>query len=174
MLNYYSDKTEEAHLKKLAESKLSGISKLFGNKKMLIAEGARKEIFLVSNELFEAYQRMKEKKHPYSIGFFFGEYSGDELKFSLPAITEYAKISSFHNVVIHRNAEQKFLFGRNLNSEVIVDYDKSLQLGDTAVICNQHNEALGLGTVTGDFKSETRVQVIKTHADLGLYLRNRE
>jgi len=174
MLNYYSDKAEEAEIRKLAESRLKGISKLFNNKKMLIAEGTHKEIFLVSNELFEVYHRMKEKKHPYSIGFYFGEYNGSEIKFSIPAISEYSKISSFHKVIIHPHAEQKFLFGRNLHSEVIVSYDRTLEMGDTVVICNQNNEALGLGIVTGDFKSQTRTQVIKNITDLGEYLRNKE
>lgn len=174
MLNYYSDKAEEAEIRKLAESRLKGISKLFNNKKMLIAEGERKEIFIVSNELFEIYQRMKEKKHPYSIGFYFGEYTGKDIKFSLPAITEYAKLTDYHKVTIHRNAEQKFLYGRNLHNEVIISFDRTLQNGDVAIICSQNNEPIGIGIVTGDFRSEKRVQVIKNMMDIGMYLRHNE
>jgi len=173
MLNYYSDAAEEKKIKQLAESRLRGISKLFDDKHVVIAEGERKEIFLVSAALFKAYKQMKSK-HPFSLGLFFGELNGSELKFGLPAIEEYAKLSSYHKVIVHKNAEQKFLFGRNLHSEVIVSYDKALKLGDTAVICNQNNEALGLGIVTGDFKSEKRTQVIKNMMDLGWYLRHKE
>jgi ribosome biogenesis protein Nip4 len=173
MLNHYFDANEAKLIRQLAESKLKGISKLFDEKHVVIAEGKHKEIFLLSSELFKVYKQL-QSKHLYSLGLFFAEYDGSELKFSLPAISEYNKISSFHKVVIHKSVEQKFLFGRNLHNEVIISYDGNLRLNDTAVICNKHNEALGLGIVTGDFKSEKRVQVIKNTMDMVLYLRNKE
>ena len=106
MLRYYSDAKEEKRIKDLAETRLKGISRLFKNKRMLIAEGQRKEIFLVSEEMFRTYKKIKNQKHPFSIGFFFGEYNSKELKFSLEAVYEYAKISDYHKVIINRKFEQ--------------------------------------------------------------------
>ncbi|MDD5239289.1 MAG: hypothetical protein PHH61_02375 [Candidatus Nanoarchaeia archaeon] len=173
MSNYYSNPSEERKIMKLAESKLKGISNLFHGRHVVISEGERKEIFLVSDEIFKAYKLMVSK-HPSSMGLFFGEYHNDDIRFSLPAITEYNRISDYHQVVIHRSAEQKFLYGRNLHSEVIVSYDKTLEKGDTVVVCNQKHEPLGVGIVTGDFKSKSRVQVINNLMDIGLYLRGKE
>ena len=174
MLNYYSDAAEEKKIIQLAERKLKGISKLFNNRHMLIAEGERKEIFLLSDELFKVYKELEGKKHPFSVGMFFGEYVKDDLKLSLQAVTEYVRFSEHNRVLIHRDAEQKFLYGRNLHNKVIVSYDQNLKKGDTAIICTQKNEPLGIGIVTGDFASKLRVQVIKNMMDIGWYIRHKE
>ena len=174
MLNYYTDTELEKEILSAAESKLKGISRLFRNKKVLIAEGKRKEIFLLSPELFETYQKIKSKKHPFSAGFFFGEYSSGNLKFSLEAVYEYAKFSDYHKIKINRKFEQKFLYGRNPGSDVVTSYDPGLSRGDTAVVCNALNEALGIGVITGELKSKRKTRAIKNIMDRGWYLRHRE
>lgn len=172
MLNYYSDPKEEQAIKEWAESKLSGISKLFEKQKVLISQGDHKEIFFVSDELMQVYKKMKDK-HPFSIGFFFGEI-GKGIGFSIETIQRYANITDNHKVVINRRFEQKFLHGRNPSSETVISFDPELKLGDFAVVCNSLDEALGFGIVTGDFRSRTRTQVIKNKMDRGWYLRHRE
>ena len=174
MLNYYLDSKEEKEIQKISESQFKGISKLFKDMKIIFSEGERKEIFLVSEKLFDTYKKIKKKKHPFSIGFYFGEVDKGEIKFSFESIDKYAKYSDFHKIVINRKFEQKFLHGRNPHNQSVVSYDTNLKKGDTAIICNSLNEALGMGVVTGDFDSKKRIQVVKNIMDLGWFLRHKE
>ena len=79
---------------KLIQSALDGLfgenitKKLIQNKKLIVAEGKWTEIFLVSTELLEIFEKIHDKKQPYFLGLFLGELRNKRFKLSLEAVFE--------------------------------------------------------------------------------------
>lgn len=174
MLIYTQDDEEVKEALDSADAKFKDLSKLKGGSEVIIAKDTRKEVYFVSNKLMKLFKIIQPKKHPYTIGFYFGELQ-KEFKPSFEALYKYAKVSDHHKVVISRKEEMRFLYGRDIRASQIRKYDKSLGIGDEMIICNKSNEALGTGVLVSDIKTAKRSdRIIKNTMDRGWYLRHKE
>ena len=174
MLEYTESKKEAEKLMQIADNKIMGISKISEGYNILIAEEHKKEIYFVSDELLKLFRIISKKKHPYSIGFYFGTVDTD-FEPSFGALFKFAKISDYHKVVISRKEEMRFLYGRDIRASQIRSFDKELKPGHTVIVCNKSNEAIGLGRVLNPIKPAKRSEIIiKNTMDLGWLLRRKE
>jgi len=175
MLKFYEDEQEARELLKQADVKLNGISGLKEGYNIVIAADERKEIYFVPKQVYDVYKRIKPYKNPYTFGFFFGEYK-TQIILSLESLYKFAKKSEFHKAIISEPAETPFLFGKDLIAAAIKKYDTSIRKGDLVVVCDQYNEALGIGEAVLDFSghlSGKRI-AIRNVMDRGWYLRHKE
>lgn len=174
MLNYVQDKELERKAFDLADKKFKNISKLKEKQNVIFAKNQKTEIYLVSDELLKIFNIVSKSKHPYTLGFYFGEISKD-ISFGFETLYKYAKKSDYHKAKISRKAEMKFLYGRDIKADQLRDYDEDLRIGDNVVVCNKSNEAIGLGVVVSNLKKARRAEVvIKNLKDRGWYLRHKE
>ncbi|USN45198.1 MAG: hypothetical protein H6502_04020 [Candidatus Woesearchaeota archaeon] len=99
-------------------------------------------------------------------GLFLGEVKKDEFKPSLALLSILAK-NETNFVIIEELAEEKFLQGRNLPKQRILD---SHAREEVFLVNNVRGENLGLGSmqdINGEYK-------LKNLLDLGLYLRDED
>ena len=73
---------------------------------------------------------------------------------------------------VTEHAARLFLYSRNVLGDSIVWADRSLERGDTCIVCNARGEALGLGTVVGNLKGPR--EAVRPIHDLGTYLRDQD
>jgi len=172
MRKYYTDKKEEKEILVEAEMMLPGLSAVAKNKKLIFSRGKTKEIFLVSKELFNKYEQIKPK-HPYSIGLFFGEKTS---KFcpSLITLFEYAKHTQKNKIVVTKSAEKHFTYGNNLEKQMITKICPGLHKGDFIVVCNDKDEALGMGLLTVPPAEAIPGKLfVRNMKDISAYLKNK-
>jgi len=173
MIKFYHDNKEATAYLSKADKTFPGISSVAKGKEIIIASGRYKEIFLVSKELLNMFNRLKDKSRIITIGELFGTVS-DTFVPSFSSLSEYAKLSK-KKVFVSQKGEQTFLYGFNLEKKFVVSFDTSIKVDDHVVVCNEHDEVLGLGKVISDFEdSKSEQKVIKNILDLGLCLRHKK
>lgn len=171
MRRYYTSKEEENEVLKLADEKLPGSSNLAKDKRVIFSHGKTKEVFLVSDELFKSYERIKPR-HPYSLGFFFGEQTRT-FNPSLSTASEYAKSFSSNKITITQKAEQHFLYGNNLEKQMLLSISPGLKKSSIVVVCNERGEALGLGVLTvNPEEAQPGKLFVRNIKNISAYLRN--
>jgi ribosome biogenesis protein Nip4 len=174
MLKYTSGRAEDQKVIRLSEKRFKDISQMVSDKNILIASDKKNEVYLVSDDLLKIFNIIKSKKHPYTIGFYFGTING-EFTPGLETLYKYAKICNHHNVVISRKEEMRFLYGRDIRASQLRSFDKNIQPGEEVIICNKSNEAIGLGKVVEPLKKTNRSDVVINNLmDRGWYLRHKE
>jgi ribosome biogenesis protein Nip4 len=143
------------------------VNRLLEKNRLLLGQGRRTEVFVVSPPLWALYEQV-HPKHPYFIGLFLGELKKGELLPSLHVLHHLStNIKPAAKIVTNPNGEQRFLYGRSLESHEFVRQEPSSKELGPIVIVNSKNEGLGFGHHT---KSGAKEQV-KHRLDLGWYLR---
>jgi ribosome biogenesis protein Nip4 len=143
------------------------INRLLEKNHLLLGKGRRTEVFVVSPPLLKLYEQV-QPKHPYFIGLFLGELKKGELLPSLHVLHYLSNnINPAAKIVTTPNGEQRFLYGRSLESHEFVSHDLSSKELKPIIVVNDKKEGLGFGHLG---KSGAKVHV-KHRLDLGWYLR---
>jgi ribosome biogenesis protein Nip4 len=157
---------------KSAEEKLPGISRLTNEKRVIFSHGKTKEVFLVSDELFKNYERIKPR-HPYSMGLFMGEQTRT-FNPSLSTAAEYVTKVSGNKIIVNKKAEQHFLYGNNLEKQMLLSISPNLKKSSIVVVCNERGEALGLGVLTvNPEEAQPGKLFVRNIKNISAYLRNK-
>jgi ribosome biogenesis protein Nip4 len=155
----------------IEKSKLQIIEK---NHHFIIGEGNWREVF-ITNSSVSSIIKEKSVITPYSVGLGIGELKKDEFLLSLSGgyfIFNY----SDKKATISPEAEQLFLYRRDIHCKSITKISEKLSQEDKVLIGNSSNDYLGLGKIVlpiSEFKkpqNENEV-AIKNIIDLGWYLR---
>ncbi len=140
----------------------------------IIGEGNWKEIFITNTSTANTIRNLN-KITPYSIGLGIGEIRNDEFLFSLSGggfIFDYSNKKAIINI----DAEQLFLYKRDIHCKSITSIKEGLLQGDKVLIANSNNDYLGLGKIVLPISEIKNPQnedevAIKNIIDLGWYLR---
>ncbi|NPE08522.1 MAG: hypothetical protein GNW80_09610 [Asgard group archaeon] len=140
----------------------------------VIGDGNWKEVF-ITNKTTSTFVTGKKRISPYSIGLGIGEIKKNNLLLTLSGgyfISPYTD----KRAIINPDAEQLFLYKRDIHCKSIISIKKGLSSEDKVLITNTSNDYLGLGKILlpisdiNDPKKEDEV-AIKNLIDLGWYLR---
>ncbi len=140
----------------------------------VIGDGNWKEVF-ITNRTTSTFVTNKKHISPYSIGLGIGEIKNNELLLTLSGgyfISSHTDLKA----IINPEAEQLFLYMRDIYSKSIISIKEGLSKGDKVLVANTSNDYLGLGKILlpisdfGDPKKEDEV-ALKNIIDLGWYLR---
>lgn len=145
--------------------------KITNTHKIVITEGNKTEYYLVSNQIFKTYKKLKEISNPYCVGIYFGRIKNGQFAISLRGIQI---INEFTNKKIQLNeiGELKFIYGKNINDKYIQKIYSDFKIEDLIIIVNYLGETLGLGKAITPVKQNSNKNImIKNMLDLGWYLR---
>ncbi len=90
--------------------------------------------------------------------------------FDLQGAVIFARETRAQTVTVHEKVAHLFLYGRDVLSQSVLAFDKTLHAGDHCIVTNPRHEALGIGLVVGRFKGSGRA--VEPVHDLGSYLRD--
>ncbi len=90
--------------------------------------------------------------------------------FDLQGAAIFARETRRQTVTVHEKVAHLFLYSRDVLSQSILAFDKTLKPGDHCIVLNPRHEALGIGIVVGRFKGSGRA--VEPVHDLGSYLRD--
>ena len=158
-----SDWVEKAKLKVINE-----------NYQFIIGEGNWKEVF-ISNSTTSTIIKTFKDITPYSVGLGLGEIKNEEFLLSLSGgqfIFDY----SDKKVTINPEAEQLFLYKRDIHCKSIITIKNEFSPEDKVLITNSNDDYLGLGKIIlpiSEIRNPKNIDVvaIKNIIDLGWYLR---
>ncbi len=140
----------------------------------VIGDGNWKEVF-ITNKTTATFVTDKKRISPYSIGLGIGEIKKNELLLTLSG-GYFISPHTDKKAIINPEAEQLFLYMRDIYCKSIISIKKGLSREDKVLITNTSNDYLGLGKILllisdfGDPKKKDEV-AIKNIIDLGWYLR---
>ena len=110
----------------------------------------------------------------YSLGLFFGEVIKGEFQLSISILHRLAPLTSNHIIISGVGAEA-FTYGKSILKESIREVSEGLKKGQQVVVLNEHQDCLGLATMSVDSNRVARMRpddlVAKNLADIGLYYR---
>ncbi|MFW9922129.1 MAG: PUA domain-containing protein [Candidatus Thorarchaeota archaeon] len=148
--------------------------KFLENKYFIIGEGKWREIFLVNKETYDLFTT-ESLLPPYSIGLGFGEFKGNNLLLGLGGLYLLSEITK-KKITISEDAEQLFLYSRNIFGDSIIECTGSYEKGVKVLVVNQKKDVLGIGKFeidSDEIKNPENKQreIVKNLIDLGWYLR---
>ncbi|MHA1265153.1 MAG: hypothetical protein ACTSRS_07975 [Candidatus Helarchaeota archaeon] len=153
---------------------LTGIQNLIDPDNLIISEGRWKEVFLVTSNLREIFNEIRNVRNPYLIGLYFGDISEGHFRISLAGITEIAKYVAYKTVLTDQG-EKKVLYGRNLQKKDIAQMPSVVIKGNLSILINRKEDVLALGKYLFNRQEiehlEMKTIIIKNIIDKGWYLR---
>ncbi len=147
---------------------------LIENFKFIIGEGNWKEVFVATDEVIESLSKYSQIT-PYSTGLGIGEIKEGKFLLSLSGGSFISKYTN-KKVVVNKEAEQLFLYKRNILGKSIHKIHESIEEKDKFLVFSKNNDYLGIGQLLVDKSLLTKLEfseknVIKNIIDLGWYLR---
>ncbi|HUT82235.1 MAG TPA: PUA domain-containing protein [Candidatus Bathyarchaeia archaeon] len=141
---------------------------------LLAGEGNWVEIFITNNET-NALLEINPQITPYSVGLGLGEIKDEEFHLSLGGAFEIAKLSK-KKVIINSEAEQLFLYQRNVLSKSIIFCDETFYEKERIFVMNEKGDCLGIGKLLLSAKElrleeNANKEALQNLMDLGWYLR---
>ncbi|MHA2406342.1 MAG: NIP7 pre-PUA domain-containing protein [Candidatus Hermodarchaeia archaeon] len=144
------------------------VAQLITDSHLVIGKGRRQEVFLLSGNLWNLYQQV-QPQHPYFIGLFLGELKGTNFHPSLHVVHRLADaVKPSTKVIALSKGEQRFLYGRPLESQEFQSENPNLDQIQKVLVVNSQQEGLGYGEL---MKTPSGDVVVKNRLDLGWYLR---
>ena len=149
------------------------IERMLRDYSFTIAEGKWKEILISNVEVAEIL--FEKGISPYSIGANFGEFKEDSIELGLFGLQLIGEKTN-KTVVITPEAEQAFLYRKDIYFESIVEINDSLKKDDKVIVRNKEGDVLGVGKISLDLqnkkmKKQGNIVAIRNLMDLGWYLR---
>ncbi|MDI6655689.1 MAG: hypothetical protein QME59_07405 [Candidatus Hydrothermarchaeota archaeon] len=135
---------------------------IFKGKKLLVALGGRKEVFVTNGDALDVLEKMKNE--PYSVGLFIGEIKKKKFMLSLEGaalISKHAK----NKIFVGSKTEQLVLYGRDVFCNSILK-SSELSEGSKCLIVNESDELIAIGRV--------KKEIVENLIDRGWYLRKGE
>lgn len=153
-------------------------SKILEDKRLLLVSAERVELFLVSEEQYKIFVKLKESgRNPYFAGVFSGVLLKSKTLRVRPSLDLFEKIfKKFKRnaVVVSRKAMENILYGRDLLKEGVIKVLKPL--GPYPLLVNVELEVIGLGRLVKPYSEWSHVNskdvVVETIMDKGWYLRS--
>lgn len=150
------------------------IQRLYYENRFMVGEGNWRELFIVNPITYELVIS-DETISPYSVGLGFGEYKKSGLLLGLGGGGIISNQTEKKAVLIDE-AEQLFLFKRDIISKSISQIARNVNIGDKVIVVNTKDEFLGVGKleqILDDIinHTEPRSIALKNIIDLGWYLR---
>jgi ribosome biogenesis protein Nip4 len=165
------DSKENGLIKYLNYFDVSIFRKITNSNKFVITEGNKIEYYLVSNQIFGTYKKLKEIRNPYHVGIYFGRIKKDEFAISLNGIQIINDLTT-KKIQLNHKGEVKFIYGKNINDKHIQKIYADFKIEDLMIIVNSLGEPLGLGKAITRIKQKSNKNIrIKNMLDLGWYLR---
>ncbi len=148
--------------------------RLYLENRFMVGEGNWRELFIVNPTTYELVIN-DEMISPYSVGLGFGEYKKSGLLLSLGGAGILCNQTEIKAVLVDE-AEQLFLFKRDIISTSISQITKKVNIGDKVIVVNTKNEFLGVGKleqILDDIinHKDTRSIALRNIIDLGWFLR---
>ncbi len=148
--------------------------RLYLENRFMVGEGNWRELFIVNPTTYELVIN-DEMISPYSVGLGFGEYKKSGLLLSLGGAGILCNQTEIKAVLVDE-AEQLFLFKRDIISTSISQITKKVNIGDKVIVVNTKNEFLGVGKleqILDDITNhkDTRSIALRNIIDLGWFLR---
>ena len=140
----------------------------------IVGEGKQRELF-ISNKAVDKFFEKNPKISPYSIGLGFGEFKKEEVFLTLSGASIIAQ-ETFKQIKINQEAEQLFLYRRNILCKSILELDFSLSKNEKVMVLNKSGDFLGIGKlkISGKeifLEKNFEKTAIENILDLGWYLR---
>lgn len=156
------DTAERRAIERMNEEFGVNIDEIIGDKTLLMSLEGRCEIFATTPQVVQVLEGLG--RNPYSVGLYIGEIKGGRFFLGLEGASLIAPHTT-KRVIVNENAEQLFLYGRDVFYNSIVDFS-ACKRGDRCLIVNTKSELLGIGKVEKD--------MVKNLMDRGWYLRKGE
>ncbi len=125
------------------------------------------DVVLVDKAFFTLPEEVREGSEG---GLRIGTLQEEGFAFDLQGAVIFARETRRQTITVHEKVAHLFLYGRDVLSQSILAFDKSLKAGDHCIVLNPRHEALGIGLVVGRFKGSGRA--VEPVHDLGSYLRD--
>ncbi len=125
------------------------------------------DIVLVDKAFFDLPAEVREGSEG---GLLIGSID-DGFAMDLQGAIIFARETRAQTVTVHEKVAHLFLYGRDVLSQSILAFDKTLNSGDHCIVTNPRHEALGIGLVVGRFKGSGG-RAVEPVRDLGSYLRD--
>lgn len=155
---------EEEHeiLRSLNREFGADVDSVFRDRKLVVALGERKEVFVTNEDTLDVLGKMK--KEPYSVGLFIGEMKKKKFMLSLEGATLISKHAK-NKIFVGAKTEQLVLYGRDVFSTSILK-SSELSEGDKCLVVNESDEVIAVGRV--------KKEIVENLIDRGWYLRKGE
>ncbi|MHA1268803.1 MAG: hypothetical protein ACTSPY_03350 [Candidatus Helarchaeota archaeon] len=139
---------------------------------LLVGEGIRKEIFLVSEKLYTIFLNIKKNKEPYFLGIYLGNLTDNKFDFSLNCLQLLNKFTN-KKIMINTKGEIQFIYGKDVQKRHILRVFDDLIANDRIIVINKKYEPLGLGLTLFPIRKNLQSNKIKiiNLMDIGWYLR---
>ncbi len=158
---------EEAMVRESLEAIEKTLYRRFlGDRRLGIVDGKRTEVVLIDATVFSLPAELREG----AMGGLRVGIIDDGFAFDLQGAIIYARETRRQTVTVTEKAARLFLYSRDILSESVIGFDKSLKYGEHCIVTNPRHEALGIGRVVGRFKGSGRA--VEAAHDLGSYLRD--
>lgn len=154
--------------------KIQNFEKIIANYEIISMRGRWIEILLVSEDLLQIFQTLKNFRNPYFLGIHFGDLKGKKFKIGLEGITLIAKYVEEKSILTEKG-EKKVLYGRDLRKKDLFDIPIYIKKDDLSILTNKDGDILGLGKYL--FHREEienlseNMMILKNIIDKGWYLR---
>lgn len=145
--------------------------RLLGNRMLAIVEwGGGRFAVLASQALLALPEPIRAQAS--GAGLAIGVLTEGVFQLDLQGAVEAARHTRERLVRVNLQASKAFLYGKPVLGDSVLGHDQSLKQGSWCVVVDARWEALGIGTVVGNFKGP-REAVMAVH-DLGTYLRDQD
>lgn len=132
-------------------------------RKVLVAQGGRREVFLASRRACRTLAAMG--REPYFAGLYIGEVRKGNFVLGLEGAALIGREA--RRVYVSDEAEQLVLYGRDVFSKSVTKAVGEPRQGDRCLIVNSRSEVIGIGR----FKGPREEVSIENVLDRGWYLR---
>ena len=168
---FLDDSEKKVLIKYLNYFNESIFHKITNNNKFVVAEGNKIEYYLVSNQIFKIYKKLKGINKPYYVGIYLGRIKNGQFAISLKGI-QIINDFTHKKIQLNEKGELKFIYGKNINDKDIQKIYSEFKIEDLMIIINSLGETLGLAKAITPIKQNSKKNIkIKNMLDLGWYLR---
>ncbi|MBN1329894.1 MAG: hypothetical protein JXA54_10505 [Candidatus Heimdallarchaeota archaeon] len=150
------------------------VEAFFNGNFFLVGEGNWIEVFITNNETYSLLE-LNSQINPYSVGIGLGEIKNKEFHLSLGGAFEISKLSE-KKVIINSEAEQLFLYQRNVLCKSILFCNEAIEEKEKVLVMNERSIFLGIGKLLLSakelrIKENANKEGVLNLIDLGWYLR---
>ena len=146
---------------------------LYISLKKLTKQNHYPDIYLISNELFKAIEKVNETDKVVFGGLYFGFIKNGRLYLSLEGaefLYNSGIFSEFRRLYVNENGEKSILYGNNILKNMMVKAPSNLKEKDFLLVFNELNEIIAIAQSQVEYNS---IQKIKPQDVIAINLRDK-
>ncbi len=146
---------------------------LYISLKKLTKQNHYPDIYLISNELFKAIEKVNETDKVVFGGLYFGFIKKGRLYLSLEGVEflyNSGIFSEFRRLYVNENGEKSILYGNNILKNMMVKAPSNLKEKDFLLVFNELNEIIAIAQSQVEYNS---IQKIKPQDIIAINLRDK-